>query len=235
VVFKEITGTITSSDGGAPLEGVSVVVKGTKVGTSTNAAGKFAIDVQPGQTLVFSYIGFATIEIPVNNRTTVDVILQKIIKEADVVVVTALGITKKAKSLAYNVQEIKGDDVTANDGSFVNALNGKIAGATINTSSAGTGSSSRVVMRGLKSISGNNNALYVIDGIPMPNTIRGQAEDIFSGAGQTGDFVSNLNPEDIESLSVLSGPSAAALYGSAAANGVILITTKKGQKDRTSM
>src|SRR6185436_3336563 len=93
----------------------------------------------------------------------------------------------------------------------------------------------RVVMRGVKSINGNNNALYVIDGIPMPNNIRGQAEDIFSGAGQTGDFVSNINPEDIESISVLSGPSAAALYGSAAANGVIVINTRKGLKDRTSV
>ncbi len=235
ILRKVVTGTITSSDGGAPLEGVTVLIKGTNIGTSTNASGKYSINVEPGQTLVFSYIGFTRLEVAVNNRTTIDVVLQKSIKEADVVVVTALGITKKAKSLAYNVQEIKGDDVTANDGSFVNALNGKIAGATINTSSAGAGSSSRVVMRGLKSISGNNNALYVIDGIPMPNTIRGQAEDIFSGAGQTGDFVSNLNPEDIESISVLSGPSAAALYGSAAANGVILINTKKGQKDRTSI
>jgi len=121
------------------------------------------------------------------------------------------------------------------DANFVNSLSGKVAGATINTSSAGAGSSTRVVMRGVKSISGNNNALYVIDGIPMPNNIRGQAEDIFSGAGQTGDFVSNLNPEDIESISVLSGPSAAALYGSAAANGVIMINTKKGQKNKTDV
>jgi TonB-linked SusC/RagA family outer membrane protein len=234
--FREITGTVTSSDGGAPLEGVSVIIKGTKVGTSTNAAGKFAINVEPGQTLIFSYIGFTTAEVAVNGRTTIDLVLQKAIKEADIVVVTALGITKKVKALTYNVQEVKGDDLTtASDGSFVNSLNGKIAGATINGSSAGTGSSSRVVMRGTKSISGNNNALYVIDGIPMPNTIRGQAEDIFSGAGQTGDFVSNLNPDDIETVSILSGPSAAALYGSAAANGVIMITTKKGQKNKTDI
>ncbi|MGC4103889.1 SusC/RagA family TonB-linked outer membrane protein [Ferruginibacter sp.] len=232
---KEVTGRVTGADG-APLQGVSIVVKGTKTGTSTDASGKFTINVEPGQVLVFSYIGFATVEQPVGSRTTVDVVLQKAIAEAETIVVTALGISKKSKSLTYNVQELKTEDITkVNDGSFVNSLNGKIAGATINASSAGAGSSSRVVMRGLKSINGNNNALYVIDGIPMPNTIRGQAADIFSGAGQTGDFVSNLNPDDIETVSILSGPSAAALYGSAAANGVILITTKKGQKDKTSV
>jgi TonB-linked SusC/RagA family outer membrane protein len=235
VLRKEITGTVLSSDGG-PLQGVSIIIKGTKIGTSTDASGKFSINVEPGQVLVISYIGFLTVEQPVNGRTTVDVVLQKAIKEADLVVVTALGITKRVKSLTYNVQEVKADDLTtATDGSFVNSLNGKIAGVTINGSSAGTGSSSRVVMRGTKSINGNNNALYVIDGIPMPNTIRGQAEDIFSGAGQTGDFVSNINPDDIESVSILSGPSAAALYGSAAANGVIMITTKKGQKNKTDI
>ncbi|MGB3007608.1 MAG: SusC/RagA family TonB-linked outer membrane protein [Chitinophagaceae bacterium] len=234
-LFQIITGTVLSSDGG-PLEGATVLIKGTNIGTVTNAAGKFSINVEPGQVLVISFVGFVPAEESPNGRTVIEITLQKILKDVEQVVVTALGISKKTKSLTYNVQEIKGDELTrASDGSFVNSLNGKVAGATINASSAGTGSSSRVIMRGIKSISGNNNALYVIDGIPMPNNIRGQASDIFSGAGQTGDFISNINPEDIESISILSGPSAAALYGSAAANGVVMITTKKGQKDRTDI
>jgi len=233
--YVQITGTVLSSEGG-PLQGASVLIKGTNIGTTTNAEGKFSINVEPGQVLVISFVGFTPIEESPNGRTTLTITLQKTLVNTETVVVTALGITKKVKSLTYNVQEIKGDDLTrASDGSFVNSMNGRVAGVTINASSAGTGTSSRVVMRGTKSILNGNNVLYVIDGIPMPNTVRGQAADIFSGAGQTGDFVSNINPEDIESLSVLSGPSAAALYGSAASNGVIIITTKKGQKDRTDV
>jgi TonB-linked SusC/RagA family outer membrane protein len=134
------------------------------------------------------------------------------------------------------VQEVKGDEVNkVKDANFVNALAGKVAGATINSSSAGPGSPSRVVLRGAKSIYNNNNALYVIDGVPMPSGTPAQADDIFSGAGQTGDFVSNINPEDIESISVLSGPAAAALYGSAAANGVIIINTKKGSMNKAEI
>lgn len=231
----QITGTVSGSDS-VRLDGATVTVKGTSVSTVTDAAGRFAINAEPAQTLVISYIGYTTAEEPVRRRTIINVILQRQIAEGERIVVTALGISKRAKSLTYNVQEIKGEDIaTVNNGNFVNSLVGKVAGATVNGSAAGTGSSSRVVMRGLKSISGNNNALYVIDGIPMPNVIRGQAEDIFSGAGQTGDFVANINPDDIESLSVLSGPSAAALYGSAAANGVIVINTRKGQKNRTGI
>lgn len=233
--FVEISGTVKSAEG-EPLAGATVTVKGTRTSTVTNAEGRFTIEVLPNQTLVFSYVGYKGVEIPVGTRTAIDVVLEKDLGEIEQVVVTALGIPKRVRTLTYNVQEIKGDDIsTVNNGNFVNSLVGKVAGATINSSSAGNGASARVVLRGLKSIDGNNNALYVIDGIPMPNFIRGQAEDIFSGAGQTGDFVANLNPDDIESLSVLSGPSAAALYGSQAANGVIVITTKKGQKDKTTV
>ncbi len=230
-----ITGTVSSSDG-TPLEGATVTIKGSKESAITNAEGRYSISAEGTQVLVFSYVGYTNLEVPVNNRTTIDVTLEKAVNEMEQVVVTALGITRKSKALTYNVQEVKGDEVNrVKDANFVNSLVGKVAGATINSSSAGAGSSSRVVMRGAKSITGNNNALYVIDGIPMPNNVRGQAEDIFSGAGQTGDFVSNINPEDIESLTVLSGPSAAALYGSAAANGVIVINTKKGGKNRTDV
>jgi len=232
---QEITGTIVDSDG-IPLQGATVTIKGTSISVLTAANGQFRINAEPEQILVISFIGYQTAEEPIKGRSNISIIMKKIVREIEQVVVTALGITKVAKSLTYNVQEIKNDEITrASDGSFVNSLNGKIAGVTINASSAGQGSSSRVIMRGIKSINGNNNALYVIDGIPMPNTIRGQADDIYSGAGQTGDFISNINPEDIESISILSGPSAAALYGSAAANGVIMITTKKGQKNKTDI
>jgi TonB-linked SusC/RagA family outer membrane protein len=231
----EVNGQVLGENA-EPLAGATVAIKGASNSVMTNAEGRFTINVLPEQTLVISFIGYKTTEVAVGNLTTIRVTLEKEVEIIDQVVVTALGISKRSKTLTYNVQEIKGGDIsTVNNGNFVNSLVGKVAGATINTSSAGTGSSSRVVMRGVKSISGNNNVLYVIDGIPMPNFIRGQAEDIFSGAGQTGDFVANLNPDDIESLSILSGPSAAALYGSVGANGVILITTKRGSKNSTNV
>ncbi len=234
-ILPDITGVVLNEDGD-PLEGATVTIKGTRTSTATNAEGRFTINARANNVLVISFIGYETIEVSVGDRTTIDITLKKLLVEIDHVVVTALGIPKRAKTLTYNVQEIKNEEIsTVNNGNFVNSLVGKVAGATINSSSAGNGASARVVLRGVKSISGNNNALYVIDGIPMPNIIRGQAEDIFSGAGQTGDFVANLNPDDIESLSILSGPAAAALYGSAAANGVILINTKKGGKDRTDV
>ena len=233
--FIEVTGTVKSSDG-FPLAGATITIKGTRTSVTSNVEGKFLINAEPDQTLIISYVGYKTVEVAVSGRTTINITLEEEILDIEQVVVTALGIPKRIKTLTYNVQEIKGEELTTiNDPNFVNSLAGRVAGATINSSSAGLGSSSRVVMRGTKSISLNNNVLYVIDGIPMPNTIRGQADDIFSGAGQTGDFVSNINPEDIESLSILSGPSAAALYGSAAANGVIIITTKKGQRDKTDI
>ncbi|MBE7171285.1 MAG: SusC/RagA family TonB-linked outer membrane protein, partial [Williamsia sp.] len=151
--------------------------------------------------------------------------------------VTALGIARRSKALTYNVQELKGEEVNrVKDANFVNSLAGKVAGVTINSSSAGIGGSARVILRGTKSLSPtNNNALYVVDGIPMPPLSNAQPNDVFSGAGQTGDGISNINPEDIESISVLSGPSAAALYGSQAANGVIMVTTKKGARGGLSV
>src|SRR5262249_28071455 len=136
----------------------------------------------------------------------------------------------------YNVQEVSGDEVNAvKDANFVNSLSGKVAGATFNSASSGIGGSTRVVMRGAKSLFGNKNALYVVDGIPLPDLSTSPAGDIFSGAGATGDGISNINPDDIASVSVLTGPAAAALYGSQAANGVVLITTKKGQAGKLSL
>lgn len=234
IVYAEVKGTVTAE--GAPLPGATVAIKGTNISTITDVEGRFTIAALPGQILVFSYVGYKNQEVTFNSQTAIDVVLEKQVAEEEHVVVTALGIPKRVRSLTYSVQEIKSSELNAvNNGNFVNSLVGKVAGATVNTSSSGDGSSARVVLRGVKSISGNNNALFVVDGIPMlNNTIRGQAEDIFSGAGQTGDILANLNPDDIESLTILSGPSAAALYGSLAANGVVVINTKKGQKNRTN-
>ena len=233
---KIISGTVRDVMGN-PVVGATVVVPGTTAGTTTDANGNYSFSFPDDvKTLKVNYIGMRASTIQVSSKSIYDVTLEESNFNVGEVVVTALGIAKEAKSLSYNVQKLTGNEALAvSDANFVNSLNGKIAGVTINSSSAGTGSSSRVVMRGIKSISGNNNALYVIDGIPMPNNIRGQAEDIYSGAGQTGDGISNINPEDIESISILSGPSAAALYGSSAANGVIMVTTRKGQKDKLNV
>jgi TonB-linked SusC/RagA family outer membrane protein len=233
---KKITGRVTDAQGN-PLIGVSVSVKGTAKGVVTDPTGNYALsDVPDNAVLVFSYVGMQKQELPVTDKATVDAVMKDGSVGMNEVVVTALGIKKESKSLSYNVQQLTGADAfKVNDANFVNNLNGKVAGVTINSSSAGVGGSSRVVMRGLKSINGNNNALYVIDGIPMMNLSSQQPSGVFEGAGQTGDGVSNLNPDDIESISVLAGPAAAALYGSSAANGVVMVTTKKGQKRKTSL
>jgi len=236
VKSKQVSGVVRDEKG-ETLIGVNVMETGTKNGTITDVNGNFSIEVHGvNSVLKFSYIGYNPKKVEVNDQTSLSIKMSADEKNLDEVVVTALGIKKEAKSLSYNVQQISGNDVNkVPDASFVNNLNGKIAGVTINSSSSGVGGSSRVIMRGIKSISGNNNAMYVIDGIPMSNITTDQPQGIFDGAGQTGDGVSNLNPDDIESISVLSGPSAAALYGSNAANGVVMITTRKGQKERMSI
>ena len=234
--IRDIHGQVTDP-AGIPLPGVTVVLKGTTQGTITDSDGNYSLRRIPANaTLVFSFVGMKSQEMPVQGRGTINIVLEDETIGINEVVVTALGIEKESKSLSYNVQQLPGKEVLkVTDANFVNNLNGKIAGVAINSSSTGVGGSSRVVMRGVKSISGNNNALYVIDGIPMPNLSSEQPEGIFAGAGQTGDGVSNINPDDIESISVLSGPAAAALYGSSASNGVVLITTKKGQKEKLSV
>jgi len=233
---RTVKGQVSDVNGG-PLPGVTVVIKGSIKGVITDSDGNYSIRTVPGDAvLLFSFVGMKSLEVAVDGRETIDVVMEDETFGINEVVVTALGIEKEAKSLSYNVQQITGKEaIKVSDANCVNNLNGKIAGVTINSSSSGVGGSSRVVMRGVKSISGNNNALYVIDGIPMPNLSSEQPEGVFAGAGQTGDGVSNINPDDIESISVLSGPSAAALYGSSASNGVVLITTKKGQKEKLSV
>lgn len=229
---RKITGQILDNEG-EPLVGASVQVAGTSIGCSTDIDGNFTLDVPEGSTLTVSYLGFNPTTLKVGSASSYSVALKPNTNLLSDVVVTALGIKKEAKALTYNVQEIGADAVTSvKDANFINSLAGKVAGVNINQSSAGIGGGSKVVLRGTKSIYGNNNALYVIDGIPMPSLETTQSKDNFTGMGQSGDGVSMLNPEDIESMSVLSGAAASALYGSDAANGVIMITTKKGQEGR---
>jgi TonB-linked SusC/RagA family outer membrane protein len=231
---KQVSGRVLDENGD-PVIGATVTVKGTQTATVTDVDGNFSFKVPSGSTLVISYLGYSPKEVAANG-TNLTIKMSQDSQTLNEVVVTALGIKKEAKSLSYNVQQLNNDAVTTvKDANFVNSLNGKVAGVQINSSSSGIGGASRVVMRGVKSINGENSVLYVIDGIPMPNLMPDNADSMYGGSGSTGDMISNLNSSDIESISVLSGPSAAALYGSSAANGVILVTTKKGQKGRMSV
>ena len=216
---------------GQPIVGASVIVQGTTVGVSTDAQGRFELEVPApaaSRVLEISYLGYETTRVAVGSRTRFDVTLREAASEIEQVVVTALGIKRQEKALSYNVQQVAPSDITmVKDANFMNSLTGKVAGVTINASSSGVGGASKVVMRGTKSILQSSNALYVIDGIPM-NNVGGGGGTEFDSRGAT-EAIADLNPEDIESISVLTGASAAALYGSSAANGAIMITTKKGQ------
>lgn len=220
-------------ENGDPIIGATIRVKGEKDATVTDIDGNFTINAPKGGELEVSYLGYDTQTVAANGES-VTVKMAQNTQALNEVVVTALGIKKEAKALSYNVQQLNGDDITGvKDANFMNALAGKVAGVEISSSSSGIGGGVKVVMRGAKSISNNNNALYVIDGIPMPSLQTTQPSDYFSGFGQSGDGASMINPEDIESVSVLSGAAASALYGSEAQNGVIMIRTKKGQEGKT--
>lgn len=227
----KIVGNVKDATG-EPLIGVSILVKGTTNGTVTDIDGNFTLQAPKGAVLEISYVGYTTQSVPVTGPT-MNVVLKEDSEQLDEVVVTALGIKRAEKALSYNVQKVDQDElVRVKDANFVNSLNGKIAGVTINKSASGAGGASRVVMRGEKSIEGDNGALYVVDGIPLFNTTLGKGNDVLGSGRATTEGIADFNPEDIESISVLSGPSAAALYGSSAANGVILITTKKGKEGK---
>ena len=229
-----VTGNISDAKG-EPLIGVSILVKGTSNGTITDMNGHFSLPVAKGDVIEISYIGYAPQAITVTDSKPLKIVMKEDAEVLDEVVVTALGIKRAQKALSYNVQQVGGDAInTVKDANFINSLQGKVAGVTINNSAGGVGSASRVVMRGTKSITKDNNALYVIDGIPMFNVSFGKSEGSF--ATQSGsDGVADLNPDDIESINMLTGPSAAALYGNAAANGVVLINTKKGSAEKTTL
>ena len=225
-----VTGKIRDAKGN-PIVGASILVQGTTIGVSSDADGAFALQVPPpaaDRQLEISFIGYTPVSIVVGSRTSFEITLEEAASEIEQVVVTALGIKRSEKAVAYNVQQIKAEDITTvKDANFINSLTGKVAGVTINASSSGVGGASKVVLRGNKSISQSSNALYVIDGIPMYNFGGGGGTE-FDSRGAT-ESIADLNPEDIESMSVLTGAAAAALYGSEAANGAVMITTKKGQ------
>lgn len=224
---KKITGTVVD-DSGEPLPGVNIRMEGTNTGTITDVNGNFTIEATEGSLLNFTYIGYTSQQVKVTFRDTYHIQMGTDAKQLTEVVVTALGIKREQKALSYNVQQVKAGQLTeTKDANFVNSLNGKVAGVTINSSSSGVGGASKVVMRGTKSIEQSSNALYVIDGIPMYNFGGGGATE-FGSKGAT-EAIADINPEDIENISVLTGAAAAALYGSNAANGAIVITTKKGQ------
>ncbi|WP_160712878.1 SusC/RagA family TonB-linked outer membrane protein [Chitinophaga solisilvae] len=232
-----VQGIVTGADN-LPLFNVSVQVKGTTRGTLTNEKGAFTIQADSKDMLVFSYLGYDNKEVPVGGNTNISVQLTQSNSQLTGVVVTALGIKKSEKAITYAMQQIGGGElVKAKDPNLINTLSGKVAGLSISPSASGIGGSAKVVLRGSKSALGSNQALYVIDGVPMNNAITNQPNSAYGGtnAYDGGDPISNMNPEDIESISVLKGASAAALYGSQGANGVILITTKSGKTGKTQI
>jgi TonB-linked SusC/RagA family outer membrane protein len=225
---RSVSGKVISADDGFPVIGASVKVKGTTTGTITGGQGEFVINVPSSGVLVISYVGMKTMEVEAKNNLVVRLESDALL--IDEVVVTALGISREKKALGYSVQDVKGDEISkAKEVNVVNSLQGKISGAQITSSSGAVGASARIILRGVNSLDGNNQPLFVVDGIPMANSNFGgtATEGVNRGSG-----VQDINPENIESISVLKGPNAAALYGSRASNGVIVVTTKsgKGQK-----
>lgn len=229
---QEVTVTGSVKDvTGQGLPGVNIQVKGTSHGTATDFDGNYEISVLNGDVLVYSFVGFATEEKTVNN-STINVILQDDAESLDEVVVTALGIKKEEKALGYSLTQVDGDEMAqVKSANAMNALQGRVAGVNVSDNSGGSAGSSRVIIRGASSLSGNNQPLYVIDGVPMINITKRSVDQENGMFGDGGDDISGISPDDIESVSVLKGSSAAALYGSLASNGVIMITTKTGKSD----
>jgi TonB-linked SusC/RagA family outer membrane protein len=223
-----VTGTVVEDDG-SPMYGVNVTVKGTTNGTITNDAGKYSISASRGETITFSYVGFESQDITVGNANVINVTLAPDANALGEVVVTALGVTRDKRALQYSVTEVGGEEFTkARVNNLGSSLAGRIAGVNVTTPANGAGGSSRVIIRGNKSLGGQNQPLYVIDGVPMDNS-QGGSVGLWGGA-DGGDGLTSLNPDDIESITVLKGANAAALYGSRGGYGVINVTTKKGTK-----
>ena len=228
---RVITGTVTSSNvGEGAIPGVTVAAKGTTVGTITDVNGEYRLEVpQVVTTLAFSYIGMKRVEEEIAGREVIDVVMEPDLLGLDEVVVTALGISREKKSLGYATQQIGGDAVTAvRSDNFINQLSGKIAGVNIRSNN-NLGGSTNIIIRGSKSLTGNNQALFVVDGVPVDNANTNNSGQRTGRSGYDyGNAASDINPNDIESIDILKGAAASALYGSRAANGVIMITTKKG-------
>lgn len=236
---RSIKGIISDEKTGEPLIGVSVKIQGTSTGTITDLNGNYAIEVTSDKDILeFSYIGYKTAVLSVSGTTSFNIIMKEDSQQLGEVVITAMGIERKAESLTYATQQIGGKELTrAKDVNFVNSLQGKSAGLTITPNSSGAGGgSSKITLRGQSSILGNNQPLIVLDGIPMSNGMSGQSQEILMAASRDGgDLLSTINPDDIANISILKGPNAAALYGSAANNGVIIITTKNGREGKVKV
>ena len=230
---RTITGKVTTSEDGTGMPGVNIVLKGSQKGTSSNATGNYSIEVNGANpVLVFSFVGYDAAEVAVGNRSVVDVSLTPGTENLNEVVVTALGIKREKRALGYSVGEVSGKDiVNVPQENVLNALSGRVAGVTINQTS-GVGSSVSIIIRGAKSLSNDNQPLFVIDGVPVANNLNNLRSMGDRNNVDYGNAISDINPDDVESVSVLKGPSAAALYGSRAGNGVILITTKSGKKGK---
>jgi len=228
---RVITGTVTSADDGSSIPGVTVVVKGTTIGTTTDLDGNFTLSV-PSEynTLVFSYVGMKTQEMELGKSNTINIVFEPDVLVMDEVVITALGIPREKKSLGYSTQEVQGDQVNmVKQDNFINSLAGQVAGLNI-TSTTNLGGSTNVLLRGAKSLTGDNQALFVVDGVPVNNDVTNTRAQEQAGTGYDfGNAASDINPDNIASINVLKGAAATALYGSRAANGVIMITTKKGK------
>jgi TonB-linked SusC/RagA family outer membrane protein len=233
----QISGKVTAKEDGQPLPGVNVLLKdnSSTIGTTTGSDGTYTLSIPDGNgTLVFTFIGYATQEVVVSNQTVIDVVMEQEAHSLGEIVVTALGIEKSKSSIAYSVTEVKGEQFTqARENNVANSLSGMIAGVNATGTSTGPGGSSRVIIRGNGSLTGNSQPLYVINGMPIDNSVPGgsSAPNGFgiTNAVDRGDGIGAINPDDIESITVLKGGTAAALYGSRGANGVVLITTKKGK------
>ena len=225
-------GVVTDELG--PVVGAAVMIKDSQGGVVTGIDGEYTLSgLKSGDVIVVSILGYETQEVIYTGQSTQNFLLVEASEFLDEVVVTALGIRRAERALSYNVQQVSSESINAvKDANFVNSLVGKVAGVTINASANGQGGAARVVMRGVKSLTGTNQALYVIDGIPMFNLTNSASGSVYSDQPGT-DGAADINPDDIESISLLTGPSAAALYGNVAASGVVLITTKKGEAGRT--
>ncbi len=231
VIADPISGKVTTSDG-TPLSNVSITIKGTRKGTSTNANGVYLIQANKGDVLIFSFVGYAIQEVKVGESNELNISLLPSNTQLNEVVVTALGIKKQARSLGYSTTDVDGSKFTqSRETNIGNALTGQVAGVSVSGTATGPSGSSRVLIRGNSSLSGQNQPLYVIDGIPYDNTSQGTAPGKYGGQ-DFGDGLSNINPDDIESIQVLKGVAASALYGFRGGNGAILITTKSGAKTR---
>jgi len=227
---QTVSGTVVSKDDGLPIPGVSIRVKGTDNGGQTSTDGKFSLRVPPGSILVFSFLGYTTLSVPAG-ASPMTIILQSASSQLNEVVVTALGINAQKKTLGYSQTTVNSDQITKSSSiDLLGGLQGKVAGMTISEVSATPGGSTKVVLRGYSSIGQSNQPLYVIDGVPLDNS-----RPTFNNAYDFGNNANDVDPNDIESYSILKGSEATALYGTRGSSGVILITTKKGKKGKPTV